>query len=179
MSTHLSVRCGGAVLAAVLLAATASCSDGARGPVAGPGGGAATPTAEAAAPDTRTELATAAFPTGWEGIEATVTVHELRRRGELVNLVFSVSHDGAERINLYTLHNDWAVTLVDPVNSRRHTVVADGNQEPLQPDTVSTYIAPGTPTPLSYGFTAPPPDVTAMDVYIAAFPPFRDVPVSP
>ncbi|WP_106246067.1 hypothetical protein [Allonocardiopsis opalescens] len=175
----MSRRFGAAVLAAALLGALAGCGAGSRedpaGAADGSGGAAG---AAGTTPDIGTELARAAYPSRFEGVELTLTVHELRRQGRLLHLVYSVAHDGDEELSLWDFDDAWDVALVDSVNLRRHSVVADGDQEELAPYRVDTEIPVGAAAPLGYVFAAPPEDVTAMDVYISTFPPFRDVPVS-
>lgn len=48
----------------------------------------------------------------------------------------------------------------------------------LQPQEVGLSTLPGGSATGTYTFAAPPSGVTAIDVYFANFPPFRDVPVS-
>lgn len=115
-------------------------------------------------------------------LKADVVILEMRRRGKLLNLVMSVTarmSDGTTFINMseVTSSGETAVTLVDPVNLKRHLIVRDSNGTLLQPQKLTLEI--GVATTLSYTYAAPPEAVTAMDVVIGGSPPIRDVPVQP
>jgi len=83
-------------------------------------------------------------------------------------------------VSLYDVNGGQPVTmtLVDTMNLKRYAVVQDANGRDLQPQEVGLSTLPGGSATGTYTFAAPPSGVTAIDVYFANFPPFRDVPVS-
>jgi len=112
-------------------------------------------------------------------------VSAVQVRGKLatVELTFSptVPEEPADKtVSLYDVNGGQPVTmtLVDTMNLKRYAVVQDANGRDLQPQEVGLSTLPGGSATGTYTFAAPPSGVTAIDVYFANFPPFRDVPVS-
>lgn len=173
-----------AVLAAAFTLPTAGCGV-LGGEDAGNGGSTGEP-AEAGAPvDTEETVVEAEYPIpGFAGGSADIEIHELRARERLAQLTFSITTndpEGSWTLNwepaLDDIYDDGLpVFLIDLDNMQRHTVVADGNQQPLRTP-ADTELSLGRPITLTYTFAAPPEEVTNMDVHIGAFPPFTDVPV--
>lgn len=136
--------------------------------------------------DTTTAIAKATYNAPFAP-DATVevAVHGLNRRGRLLDLVFSLTprvpggDQSDQRINPYRIlgRQSLNVTLIDTVNLKRHLVVKDSRGRELKPDDVWTNTLIGRQLVLTYTFAAPPEDVTKMDVHIANWPPFTDVPV--
>jgi hypothetical protein len=76
-----------------------------------------------------------------------------------------------------------AVTLVDPVNSKRYLVARSGGNAEEQgrcvcSTTESTALQTGESVSFFATFTAPPPDVTKVNVDLVALGSFNDVPIS-
>ncbi|WP_055483853.1 hypothetical protein [Sphaerimonospora mesophila] len=131
-------------------------------------------------------LAEATFPAPFaKGATVDVALHGLKRRGQLLDLTFSLTPhapDGSgarEKLSPYRIlgQNSFNVTLIDTVNVKRHVVVEDSEGKTLKPDDVFTTILLDQQGMLTYTFAAPPADVTRMDVHIANWTPFHDVPV--
>jgi len=114
-----------------------------------------------------------------------VAVHSLKRRGKLVDLVFSITPHVPpgvqfdDELSPFDILGDQSfnVTLIDTVNVKRHVVVKDSEGKELKPDDVWTETRIDQPLVLTYTFAAPPENVTTMDVHIANWAPFTDVPV--
>jgi len=115
-----------------------------------------------------------------------VAIHSFKRRGKLVDLVFSLTPrlpEGQEhhekQLSPFDILGDqsFTVTLIDTVNMKRHVVVKDSRGKELKPDDVWTETHLGQPMVLTYTFAAPPENVTKMDVHIANWAPFTDVPL--
>lgn len=149
---------------------------------------AAAASGDVASASTPTEtLAKATFPAYFaKGATVDVAIHRLKRRGQLLELSFSltprapVGSGARERLSPYRIigqSGTFQVDLIDTVNLRRHTVVKDSSGKKLKPDDVFTTILLDQPGMLTYTFAAPPADVTKMDVHIANWPPFHDIPV--
>ncbi|RCV56120.1 hypothetical protein DEF23_13115 [Marinitenerispora sediminis] len=167
-----------ALLLAFLLA---GCSGGGAPDDGGGDGQAAESTAEASG-ETTEVVAETVWPYQDREGEARVQVHALRVRGELAQLTLTVTAgrggDG-QGDNLYSLYGSVVTEpyLVDTANLTRYNVVRDSDGIAQAPDVVDTRLVFDQPVDLSYTFAAPPDDVTAMDLYVGAFPPVTDVPV--
>jgi hypothetical protein len=115
-------------------------------------------------------------------LSADVAVLGLRRRGKLLDLVLSFTPH-SKKGDTYISIEEWTgagpavITLVDSVNLKRYLVVRDSKDQPLQPpDWILKVDEPATRT---YTFPAPDASVTALDVSIGGWPPFRDILVTP
>jgi hypothetical protein len=105
--------------------------------------------------------------------------------GELatLRLEFGVQDPEAAPDDVFSLYDlnggqPLYVSLLDPVNLRRYTVVRDSDGSPLQSDYIGTDVLLDSTTPAQYTFAAPPPDVTEIDVAVGDWPVFRDVPIA-
>lgn len=191
----------GAVSATTTVAADAAVQQPDATPVGDTADGAATGSAETDATGTGSSetdtaagdasvptqtLAKATFPAYFtKGATVDVAIHRLKRRGRLLELSFSltphapVGSGARESLNPYRLlgRSSFHVALIDTVNLRRHRVVKDSSGKELKPDDVWTTILLDQPNLLTYTFAAPPENVTKMDVHVANWPPFHDIPV--
>jgi hypothetical protein len=162
---------------------------------------AATPTATAAAGETPTHTAEggASAPAEPESVLAEqkglkargarttmvdLAITGLRVDGELAELSvrYSMHDPEAEPDAAYSLYelNDQQplyVTMVDPVNLKRYSVVEDSDGQALQTDAVGADVPLDGSTTAQYTFAAPPADVTEIDVSVGDWPTFRDVPI--
>jgi hypothetical protein len=73
-----------------------------------------------------------------------------------------------------------AVSLVDPVNAKRYLVARSGGEagECVCSKTFSDPLAPGDASSFFATFTAPPPEVTAVDIELTSLGAFSGVPIS-
>ncbi|OAA23145.1 hypothetical protein UG55_104011 [Frankia sp. EI5c] len=97
---------------------------------------------------------------------------ELRVDGRLVqlDLLFTPRYaaDPGKEISLYEMagRRDAAVSLVDTANLLRYTVVKDSDGAALGAAAGTTRTRNNVAVPASFAFAAPPPEVTAVDVYL-------------
>jgi hypothetical protein len=119
-----------------------------------------------------------------------VAVHELARRGRLVELTFSVTRtdDGTDNWQVgqtfggpqsASTLNVSGVELVDTVNAKLHTVALDGERRCVcSGETANTFLKSGDSVLFSATYAAPPENVEAMGVRIPRVGTFNDVPLS-
>jgi hypothetical protein len=69
------------------------------------------------------------------------------------------------------------IALVDPVNLKRYVVVNDAADNDLESLLAVTRPEPDATAVTTHTFAAPPPDVTKIDVAVADFTTFHDVPI--
>lgn len=135
--------------------------------------------------DSESIVAEATYPIrAYDGATVDIQIHELRARGDLVQLTLSVTPNDPEgslpdRSNIYNIWGTYGLYpyLVDLENLNRHEVVSDDNQTSMGPDVVDTFLNYDQPNPLTWTFAAPPEDVAAVDVYVDEYPPFTEIPV--
>lgn len=112
---------------------------------------------------------------------AEIGVLALRRRGDLLDLVLSITphSEQVSRISVETFISDdpSAISLMDNAGPKRYLIVPDSTNRPPQKQDPALEV--GKSSVRTYTFPAPGPEVTAMDVIIRGAPPFRDVPVIP
>ena len=157
----------------------------------------ATPAQTAAPEETATATATAegepaAVLAEQKGVKARgartttmdIAVNSLQVDGELATLTVTYAVHDPEAApdatySLYDLNDTQPlyVTLLDPVNLKRYTVVTDSDGQALQSGAVETKVPLDASTTAQYTFAAPPADVTEIDVSIGDWPTFRDVPI--
>jgi hypothetical protein len=113
-----------------------------------------------------------------------IAVTGLQVDGELATLSVSYTMHSPEAApdtsySLYELNGQSPlyVSLVDPVNLKRYTVVEDSDGQSLQTNAVRTDVPLDASATAQYTFAAPPPDVMEIDVSIGDWPAFRDVPI--
>ena len=117
------------------------------------------------------------------GAKVDIAIVSLRANGKLATLAAQVTPHvppGADdKPTLYKLNGraDPDVSLIDPVNLKRYTVVKDSSRHELQTDTIITRLANEQPANFSFTFAAPPENVKTVDVQIGAWPTFRNVQV--
>lgn len=98
-----------------------------------------------------------------------VSIHELRRDGDLLIGVFSFTLDTVQpeysQTLFLTFGRFWAPHLIDPVNLTRHDVVGSKPNEAMT-DSSAARISAGQVTYGYAAFAAPPQDVTSMVVQL-------------
>jgi hypothetical protein len=113
-----------------------------------------------------------------------VAVTGLQVDGELATLsvTYTAHNPGAAPDTDYSLYDlngqdPLYVTLLDPVNLKRYSVVEDSDGRALETSAVDTDVPLDASATAQYTFAAPPADVTEIDVSIGDWPTFRDVPI--
>jgi hypothetical protein len=113
----------------------------------------------------------------------TVTVQELKRGTNVLNLKFTITNQSGQQFATYYYfsetegHSVDGVHLIDPVGKKKYFVVRDSGGACLcSRDTQA--IAPGAQSVLWAKFPAPPDEVQKMTVEVPHFPPLEDVPLN-
>lgn len=125
------------------------------------------------------------------GADLHIAIHELARRGETVELTFSLTNTDSDDdwsfagrlAGVNILHEDAdtvaAVELVDPVNSKVHLVARDSEDNCVCSDASwGDILEPGDSVLMSATFGAPPEDVSTMTVRMPMAGSLNDVPIS-
>jgi hypothetical protein len=116
------------------------------------------------------------------GAELRVDITSMRRQGQSLLLVWTVTHLGGEAWNPFvTIGSDVSgTTLVDPVNGQRYLVARTGGADgPCVCSTIGIdNIYPGDSSEYNATFSSPPPDVTQVNVDFPELGLIPDVPVS-
>ncbi|MBA9002482.1 hypothetical protein [Thermomonospora cellulosilytica] len=181
MTLRRNLRAAAAAAALVVMATGCSVVGG------GEDSSGASPTAKAtpvAGVDPGKVVAKATFPSPLaDGATVDVKIHGLHATGRLAVLAVSLTphvpggYD--DDISPYDVNGDRGLYpyLVDVVNLKRHVVLKDAGGRELGSDDVFTNGRNNTPMYLRYTYAAPPENVSAMDVYIGEWPPFRNIPL--
>lgn len=172
---------------------------GGRGPTGGEQGGTVDPPAAApapaaappsgAAPVRRSGAPIVTGEVESQGTTLHVEITGLERAGRLATLSWTITNTGSAEWSMSSLMGDTyaglgltvaGVSLVDPVGAKRYRVARTG--DPDSPTCVcSDYdvtTRPGEVVPLYATFTAPPPEVTSVDVEFPVLGVFGDVPLA-
>ncbi|GAA4917453.1 hypothetical protein [Streptomonospora salina] len=125
---------------------------------------------------------------GVDGADLHIAVHELARRGETVELTFSITRTGDSdsdpSLSFLTpssaLQNELStVELIDSENAKVHPVARDGDGHCVcSGDLNGIVLSPDDSALLSATFAAPPEGVEKMGVRIPRAGTFNDVPLS-
>ncbi|MCO1660914.1 hypothetical protein [Pseudonocardia humida] len=126
-----------------------------------------------------------------DGASLQVDLTGLTRQGELITLTWDITmveQNAAGAWYVGTRMSDdnitgydvSAVSLVDPVNAKRYLVARSGGEdgECVCSKTSSDPLAPGDASSFFATFTAPPPEVTQVDVELKSLGAFSGVPIS-
>jgi len=121
---------------------------------------------------------------------AHIDITELKRTsGGTINLKFTISNSGSEKLNLYSQylgdanisHDNYrdvsGIHLLDPVNKKKYFVVTDAERRCVCSKEIPD-VAPGGKVNLWAKFPAPPPEVTKVTIEVPHFAPMDDVPIS-
>jgi hypothetical protein len=119
------------------------------------------------------------------GATVTIAVLGLHVSGQLATLQLAFTPrdpnaSASEAISLFnmTCNGSTDVDLVDPVGLKRYVVVKDSSNNVLQPDPVFGVRATSGQTATgSWVFAAPPASVTSVDVQVANWPTFNNIPI--
>jgi hypothetical protein len=149
----------------------------------------ATSAAAAAPPVRRSGPPIAVGDVESQGTTLHVEITGLERRGRLVTLSWTITNTGSDEWGMSSWMGETAgglgltvagVSLVDPRNAKRYRVARTGEPDDLtcvcSGYDVTTY--PGEKVPLYATFTAPPPEVTSIDVEFPILGVYGDVPIS-
>jgi hypothetical protein len=161
------------------LALAAGCSAAGDGDTSGKraaDGAADVPRGEPAVADPSKAIKRAVF--GGKSGEFELAVVSLDVRGKLADLALSLTTRGGPGSEVAFLYFGYVpeVSLVDPVNLKRYTVVKDSAGNELGTGNIRYNL--GQANTLNYTFAAPPENVRSVDVHFGNFPPFRDIPIS-
>ncbi len=121
---------------------------------------------------------------------AHIDIIELKRAsGGTVNLKFTISNSGSEKLTLYSAYlgdnhvsadnyrDVSGIHLLDPVNKKKYFVVTDAERKCVCSKEIPD-VEPGGKLNLWAKFPAPPPEVTKVSIEIPHFAPIDDVPIS-
>jgi hypothetical protein len=119
------------------------------------------------------------------GATVTIAILGLHVHGQLATLELGFTpHDpnasSDDKISLFdmTCNGTTDVTLVDPVGLKRYVVVADADQDHLEPNPVfGVQAVSGQTATGNWVFAAPPASVTSINVQVANWPTFTNVPI--
>lgn len=116
-----------------------------------------------------------------DGKPVTVQVIDLRRvSGNMVMLRMAMTNNGSDIINRVHAYSTVIDTyLVDPAGGMRYEVVRDSQYSALATEMSAINLTPGTRQEVFAQYSAPPPTVTAMTVYVRGGAPLANVPLTP
>jgi hypothetical protein len=96
----------------------------------------------------------------------------------MVRFKYTSTRDKLTRIDIETKQDVSGMYYVDAKNKKKYPIIKDTEGKPLSSNLDYLEVAAGETKAGWAKFPAPPPDVTAISVYIPGAPPFENVPIT-
>jgi hypothetical protein len=104
----------------------------------------------------------------------------VQKTGDTIMIRFKYisARDKPTRIDGETHQQVSEMYYVDSKNKKKYLIIQDTENHPLSSALIYFEVGPGETKSAWAKFAAPPPDVTAISVYIPGAPPFENVPIA-